>query len=65
MTTRERAHDCPECGEKVDICDGCSEIIHEDDPKAITGRAIYCHWCYKREFRGICAYKGKAQEVTI
>ena len=45
---------CPECMEDVDICTNCSELIHYDDPKVISGRGIYCHWCYKKIFREQC-----------
>ena len=63
--TQEIGHTCPECMEDVDICDGCGEIIHYDDPKALTGRATYCHWCYKKDFRGICANRKIEIQETI
>jgi len=55
-------YNCPECTEDVDICTGCSEIIHYDDPKVLTGWATYCHWCYKRHFRGQCTNRRLATD---
>jgi hypothetical protein len=61
--TQETQHNCPECDEDVELCIQCAEIIHDDDPKAITGEGTYCDFCYRKHFRGQCTNKTLTQQV--
>lgn len=50
----EKVIECPECGEEVELCISCGEIVHDDDPKALTGGGTYCGSCHKKKFREGC-----------
>jgi C4-type Zn-finger protein len=54
MNNRKESIECPECGEVVELCISCAEIVHEDDAKAITGEGTYCGFCHKRKFLEGC-----------
>jgi DNA-directed RNA polymerase subunit RPC12/RpoP len=63
MNQREKTIDCPECGEEVELCISCGEIVHDDDPKALTGGGIYCGFCHKRKFLEGCTNRKTAQDI--
>ena len=66
MKAKDMVH-CEECGDQVELCVVCNEIIHEDDPKAIIQGDVFCHYCFKKKFRDGCPnkYPSETQGKTI
>jgi C4-type Zn-finger protein len=65
MNNRKESIECPECGEVVELCISCAEIVHEDDAKAITGEGTYCGFCHKRKFLEGQFETLESQEIEI
>lgn len=39
---------CPECEAHVHICDGCLDIIHEDETLITSSEGFFCGQCWAK-----------------
>jgi hypothetical protein len=63
MNQENETTNCPECNEEVELCISCGEIVHDDDPKALTGGGTYCGFCHKKQFLEGCTNRKTAQDI--
>lgn len=63
MAKNQPRHTCPDCGDTVELCDGCGAVIHDDSTQIwISGKTL-CAAC-DRERLGRCMRMRMPDEIT-